>query len=128
MTGLTLDTGALIAYERRDRRVSVLLDEAIDADTPITVPAGVLAQAIRDPARQARTSKLVRQAHTRVSPLDHGAAIQVGRLLAASRTSDVVDAQVVLCARKTDDTIVTSDPRDLKRLDPGAQLFVLGEV
>ena len=125
MSGLTLDTGALIAYERLDREVVALLTRATRNDATVTVPAGVLAQAIRDPARQARTSKLVRQTNTRVPPLDRGAAIQVGRLLAASRTSDVVDAQVVLCAREAATMIVTTDPQDLTRLDPGARLFVL---
>ncbi len=125
MTGLTLDTGALIAYERYDREVVALLTRATHNDATVTVPAGVLAQAIRDPARQARTMKLVRQTNTQVPPLDRGAAIQVGRLLAASRTSVVVDAQVVLCAREADTMIVTTDPRDLTCLDPGARLFVL---
>jgi predicted nucleic acid-binding protein len=60
-----------------------------------------------------------------VPALDAGAAVQIGRLLAASRTSDVVDAHVVLCAREADGSIVTSDPHDLARLDPGARLVVI---
>ena len=123
--GITLDTGALIAYERRDREVQLLIRRATAANAPVTVPAGVLAQAMRNPARQARTSKLIRQPGTRVSPLDTSAAVQVGRLLAASGTSDVIDAHVVLCAREGEDAIVTSDPKDLARLDPGAKLFVI---
>jgi hypothetical protein len=125
MIGVTLDAGALIALERSDRRVIALLARATATDAIVTIPSGVVAQVIRDPARQSRTSKLIRQSNIRLPPLDAHAAIQVGRLLAASRTSDVVDAHVVLCAREADDSIVTSDPLDLARLDPSARLVVL---
>jgi predicted nucleic acid-binding protein len=125
LIGVTLDAGALIALERGDRRVIALLARAAATDAIITVPASVLAQTVRDPARQVLTSRLMRQPNTRVPPLDAGAAVQIGRLLAASRTSDVVDAHVVLCAREADGSIVTTDPNDLARLDPGARLVVL---
>jgi hypothetical protein len=36
-----------------------------------------------------------------------------------------VDAHVVICARRSRQTIVTSDPADLHRLDPEAPLLVL---
>lgn len=125
MIGVTLDAGALIALERSDRRVIALLARATATDAMITIPASVLAQVMRDPAKQARASKLVRQPNTRLPSLDVRAAVQVGRLLAASHTSDVVDAHVVLCAREADDSIVTTDPQDLARLDPSARLVVL---
>jgi hypothetical protein len=41
----------------------------------------------------------------------------VGRLLAASGTADIVDAHVVVCARRAGQRIVTSDPEDLRVLD-----------
>jgi predicted nucleic acid-binding protein len=125
MIGVTLDAGALIALERSDRRVIALLARATATDATITIPASVLAQVMRDPSRQARSSKLIRQPNTRLPALDAAAAVQVGRLLAASRTGDVVDAHVVLCAREAEDSIVTTDPRDLARLDPNARLVVL---
>ncbi|MGH3822955.1 MAG: hypothetical protein ACRDRA_09010 [Pseudonocardiaceae bacterium] len=43
-SGLTLDAGALIAVERGDRRVRVLLDETERAGWSIVVPVGPLAQ------------------------------------------------------------------------------------
>jgi predicted nucleic acid-binding protein len=125
MIGVTLDAGALIALERSDRRVIALLARAAATDATITIPAPVIAQVIRDPARQVRTSRLIRQPNTRIPPLDARAAVQVGRLLAASRSSDAVDAHVVLCAREADGSIVTTDPHDLARLDPHARLVVL---
>ena len=45
MPGVTLDTGALIAIERADRKMQALLDEAHAAELPIDIPAGPLAQA-----------------------------------------------------------------------------------
>jgi predicted nucleic acid-binding protein len=123
--GVTLDAGALVALERGDRRMTALLARAAATNAAVTIPAPVVAQVIRDPARQARTSRLIRQPTTRLPPLDARAAVQVGRLLSASGTADVVDAHVVLCAREADGSIVTSDPRDLARLDPGARLIVL---
>lgn len=46
-------------------------------------------------------------------------------LLAASRTTDIVDAHVVICARRSRQTVVTSDPSDLHQLDPAAQLVIV---
>lgn len=96
MAGITLDAGALIALDRDDRRVLVLLDRSRAANLTVTVPAGALAQAVRQPERHARLSRLVRQPTTDVVPLDRVDAVNVGRLLAASGTSDIVDAHVVI--------------------------------
>ncbi len=122
MTGVTFDAGGLIALDRGDRRVLVLLARAQETRSRITVPATALAQAIRQPERQALLARLVRQPTTEVVPLDRVDATSVGRLLAASGTSDVVDAHVVICARRARQQIVTSDPRDLRRLDPTVEV------
>ena len=44
-------------------------------------------------------------------------------LLAATRTADIADAHVVVCARRARQTIVTSDADDLRRIDPHASLL-----
>ena len=125
MSGVTLDAGALIALDRDDRRVIALLARAAELGAPVTVPASALAQAIRRPAQQARLSRLIRQPTTRLAPLDGPDATQVGLLLAASRTSDIADAHVVICARRNAQSIVTSDAADLARLDPNARLIAI---
>jgi hypothetical protein len=125
MAGVTLDAGGLIALDRNDRRVVVLLARAAETKAPVTVPASALAQAIRRPDRQVRLARLVRQPTTDVVPLDRVDATNVGRLLAASGTSDVVDAHVVICARRGEQPVVTSDPDDLRRLDPEIRMIVL---
>lgn len=118
MPGITLDAGALIAIDRSDRRVTVLLARASETRARVTIPAGALAQAIRRPEGQARLARLIRQPTTDVVPLDRVDAVNVGRLLAASGTADVVDAHVVVCARRAQQRVVTSDPDDLRALDP----------
>ncbi|MCE7885257.1 MAG: PIN domain nuclease [Actinobacteria bacterium ATB1] len=122
MAGITFDAGGLIALDRNDRRVIVLLARAAEMDARVTVPATALAQAIRRPDRQARLSRLIRQPTTDVVPLDRVDATSVGILLAASKTTDIVDAHVVICARRGNDRVVTSDPDDLRRLDPQMQV------
>jgi hypothetical protein len=93
---VTLDAGALIGLDRGDRRVVALLTRALETSARVTIPATALAQAVRDPARQAQLGRLVRQPTSDVVALDRVGAVGVGRLLAASGTSDVVDAHVVL--------------------------------
>lgn len=125
MPGLTMDAGGLIALDRTDRRVVALLARAAETKATITVPASALAQAIRKPARQARLARLIRQPTTDVRDLDRVDATSIGRLLAESRTADVVDAHVVICARRAGQRVVTSDPDDLQTLDPAVELLAI---
>src|SRR5215472_17405095 len=125
MPGVTLDAGGLIALDRNDRRVIVLLARAREAGASVTIPATALAQAIRRPDRQVRLARLIRQPTTDVVNLDRVDATNVGRLLAASGTSDIADAHVVICARRNEQRVVTSDPGDLRALDPAVELIAL---
>ena len=50
--------------------------------------------------------------------MDEDQARQVGRLLAATGTSDITDAHVALCALRHDAAVLTSDPDDIRRLVP----------
>jgi hypothetical protein len=125
VAGITMDAGALISVDRNDRRVLVLLARARETGSRVTVPASALAQAVRNPERQARLARLLRQPTTDVVPLDRVDATNVGRLLAASSMPDVVDAHVVICARRARQRAVTSDPDDLRALDPTLQVVTI---
>ena len=125
MPGVTFDAGGLIALDRNDRRVVVLLARAAETKSRVTIPASALAQAVRRPDRHARLARLVRQPTADVIPLDRVDAVNVGRLLAASGTSDVVDAHVVVCARRNAQRVVTSDPDHLALLDPSLGLIAV---
>lgn len=125
MPGVTFDAGGLIALDRDDRRVVVLLARARETGARVTVPASALAQAIRKPDRQVRLSRLIRQPTTDVVALDRVDATNVGRLLSASGTSDITDAHVVICARRSGQPVVTSDPGDLRQLDATLRLIAV---
>src|SRR5262249_21745954 len=125
MAGLTLDAGGLIALDRDDRRVLVLLARARETGAPVTVPASALAQAIRPPERQARLSRLIRQPTAQVRGLGRVDGTSVGRLLAGGGTPDIADPHVVIRARRAGQPVVTSDPGGLSKLDPALTLIVV---
>ena len=123
VNGIVFDAGGLIALERNDRRVFSILDTALEDGDRIIVPATALAQVIRNPARQVRLWRMIQFDRTEVIPLDGSQAQAVGALLARTRTSDITDAHVVICAKTAGYSIITSDPLDLKRLDPALRLI-----
>ncbi len=122
MSGITFDAGGLIALDRNDRRVLTLLARAAERQMRITIPATALAQAMRNPARQSRLSRFVRQAGTDLIALNGPDATAVGMLLARTGTADIVDAHVVICAKRAGQAVVTSDSDDLCQLDPSLNL------
>lgn len=125
MSGITFDAGGLIALERGDRRVVALLARAAERGRRVTVPATALAQVIRRPVRQARLARLIRQTSTDLVALDGPDATATGLLLATSGTDDIVDAHVVICARRAEQVVVTSDADDLRQLDPALPLVIV---
>jgi hypothetical protein len=119
---VVLDTGALIAFERNDRRVLRLVELALAHGSVLHVPAGVVAQAWRDGRRQARLSKLFGSRYLAVRAFDLDEAKAAGALCGLRSTADVVDASVVLLAKRHGAVVVTSDPGDLRRLDASVDL------
>jgi hypothetical protein len=125
MSGLTLDAGALIAFDRNDRNVVALLKRALELGHSFAVPAGVVGQAWRDGRRQARLGRLLGSAEVEIEPLSDRRAREAGQLCGATKTRDVIDASVVLCGKQRGHRIVTSDPNDLLRLDASLSLIVV---
>jgi hypothetical protein len=60
VAGLTLDAGALIAYERGDRRIRRLLKIAFGRGVTPTIPAVVLAEVWRGDRKDARVAQLLK--------------------------------------------------------------------
>jgi len=112
---LVLDAGALVAAERRPGGLLAILDDvAASGDQVPSVPASVVAQVWRGGrGRQARLGTWLSSCE--IVPLDEAAALRIGLLLAATRTTDVADAHVVDVANDGD-LVFTSDPLDLARL------------
>jgi hypothetical protein len=99
-----------------------LVREAIKAGVRLVIPTGVLGQVWRGAARRAPLRALVKGPTTLVPALDQVLAEAAGILCGRAGTSDVIDASVVLVARRERAIVVTSDVDDLRRLDPGLAL------
>ena len=121
--GIVLDAGALIALDRGDKRMIALLQQALARGRVFRVPAGVVGQAWRDGGVQATLARFLRSHEVQIIPLDEDLARSCGELCRASNTSDIIGASVVILARDRRDVIITSDPNDLGRLDPEAQII-----
>lgn len=123
--GIVLDTGALIALDRGDKRMIALLHRALAQGRTLRVPAGVVGQAWRDGRVQVTLARLLRSEEVSIVSLDEQVARACGELCGAANESDIIDASVVILARERRDPIVTSDPDDLRRLDPRAQIIAV---
>jgi len=116
--GITLDAGALIALDRGDKRMIALLNQALAQRLSFRVPSGVVGQAWRDGRIQVSLARFLRSDEVEIVGLDEQLARSCGELCGATKTSDIIDASVVILARERRDRIVSSDPHDLRRLDP----------
>jgi predicted nucleic acid-binding protein len=115
--GVVLDAGAFIAAERRDGVMTELTRRFAEDETPLVTSAGVVAQVWRGGSRaQVPIAFLLRR--TTVVDLTQPVAKVIGRMLGATRTRDPIDAHVVLLARERGWPVLSSDPDDLRRIDP----------
>jgi hypothetical protein len=115
---LVLDAGALIAIERGDRDTAAVIEVARQESRAVIVPAGVVGQAWRGGGRQARLARLLNARDVVVEPLTDAGARAAGVLCGTAGTTDVIDATVVLAARRFHATVISSDRDDLEVLDP----------
>lgn len=72
---------------------------------------------------QVTLARFLRSEEVEIVPLDEQLACSCGELCGATNTPDIVDASVVILARGRRDPIVTTDPHDLRRLDPAALII-----
>lgn len=125
MRHVVYDSGALIAIDSGNELSFRRHLSRINTRDRVIVPAPVAAQVVRDPRRQARLMLTLQGCD--IVPFEAGHAGPVGRLLARSGTSDVVDGFVALKAAEADATVITSDQGDMRHLldTLGADLEVL---
>jgi predicted nucleic acid-binding protein len=114
VAGLTLDAGALIAYERGDARIREILTVAFARGLVPTVPAVVLAEVWRGDAKDARVARLLKACS--VEPLDEPRARAAGKLRRETAGATAIDACVAAGVHRRNDTIATSDPEDMRHL------------
>jgi len=123
-SGLTFDTGMLIALERRSQRAWNIYREARNRKVPITVPTAVVAEwwRGRTKAREHVRSGLQSEA------LSESLAQVAGEALAKVKDSTVIDAVVMASAASRGDVVYTSDFDDLQRLRaffPGVRVVAI---
>jgi hypothetical protein len=126
VSGVTYDTGALLAADANDRRMWALHAGFLAEECCPVVPAGVLAQAWRGGSRQASLSRLL--AMCIVEPMSEAQSRKVGALCGKARHQDVVDVAVVEGALRRGDAVVTSDPKDARRIAAAAGATVAVEA
>lgn len=112
IAGLTFDTGALIALERRRQRMARVYALAVADGLRVTVPAVVIAEWWRG---RAEAREVVLRA-VRVEDITTRLARLAGEALAAVPGATAVDAIVMASAASRGDVVYTSDFDDLERL------------
>lgn len=118
MSGLTYDSGALIAAERDDRRMWLLHKRVLARGVRPVVPAAVIAEVYRS-GPQANLTRLL--AGCRVDPLEEATAKDTGILLGkCSINPGAVDASVAEGALRRGDAVVTGNASHLRALADGA--------
>jgi predicted nucleic acid-binding protein len=110
--GITLDTGALIALERRRANMARAYTTAVEVGAPVTVPSVVIAEWWRA-ASNAR-ERILRGC--RVEQTDTALMMLAGTAIAATRGATVIDAIVMASAARRGDVVYTSDVDDLELL------------
>ena len=124
MAGLTLDAGALIAYERGDPRIRAILAAAFTRGIVPTIPSVVVAEVWRGDARDARVARLLKVCD--VERLDEARARVAGALRRTVGGAGAIDACVAAGAGRRGDAVATSDPHDMRRLlGPSATILTV---
>lgn len=112
IAGLTLDTGALIALERRRQRMSRAYAAAVADRLPVTVPAVVIAEWWR--GRSDARELILRG--VRVENTTAEVAQLAGQALAVVPGATAIDTIVMASAACRGDFVYTSDFGDLESL------------
>ncbi|MHB8319145.1 MAG: hypothetical protein ACYDEP_07960 [Acidimicrobiales bacterium] len=110
---VVLDAGALIAIDKRNRKVGAILRLLQRDQVVLRTSAGAVAQVWRSGARQANLARVLRGLD--VVAVDETDAKSVGELLAVNETNDLVDAHVALLV-EPEGTVLTSDVGDIDAL------------
>jgi hypothetical protein len=110
--GLTFDTGALTALERRHQRMAQVFSTAVRDGVLVTVPIVVVAEWWR--GRRDVRERILRA--VRVESTTVELARVAGEALAAVPGATVVDAIVMASAARRGDIVYTSDVDDLSAL------------
>ena len=113
---LILDSGAVIALARGDRRARAFIARALELKASVSIPVVVVAETVRGGPRDAPVNRVLKavgsvpeagEAHGRIA----------GRLLGIARSEATIDALVIAHALGMGGAcVLTGDREDLERL------------
>ena len=109
---MILDAGFLISVDRGERTAHTFLTAASRSKVALHTTHPIMAQVWRSGSRQARLAGFLKTII--IHPFEDGHP--VGRILAETGASDVVDAHLVIIAMRLGHDILTGDPDDLTML------------
>ena len=117
---MIIDAGPFIVDgENLNSRLWAIIKRATERGDELHTTHPVMAQVWREPPRQANLARAIR--HFDIHPLDQ--SVTVGRRLAESKTSDVVDAHLAVVAESLGTFILTGDPDDMLRLNARFEVY-----
>ncbi|WP_420620451.1 twitching motility protein PilT [Candidatus Poriferisocius sp.] len=117
---MIVDAGPFIVDgENLNSRLWAMIKRAAERGEDLHTTHPVLAQVWREPAKQANLARALR--HFDIHPLDE--SVTIGRRLAKSGTSDVVDAHLAVVAEGLGTFILTSDREDMLRLNARVEAY-----
>lgn len=117
---MILDAGPFVAFDQGHAPTRARLAASRKLGFELITVSPVVAQVWRS-GKQALLAWLL--AATRIEAPNEAAAKRAGELLAKAKSADVVDALVIGLARDGD-TVLTSDPDDMRRLATAARIDV----
>ena len=119
MKGYTLDAGALLALERRDKFMVSLLFRALTGGLALSIPQTVVAQVWRGGSgKQVNIARLLKAGRAGamtvlVDDLTDARARHIGLTIGKTKHPDIVDVHVALLAREQGHVVLTSDDNDI---------------
>jgi predicted nucleic acid-binding protein len=124
--GITFDTGALIAIERRHHGIRKVYAGAMAAGFLITVPTVVVTEWWRGGRHEKERAALLRS--VQVEPLFEPVARLAGSALGHVRGAGTIDCIVMASAALRGNTVYTSDVDDLEMLREYVPAFAAVQV
>lgn len=111
-----------MAIERRDPMMLQIMREALLGKAQIAIPRTVIAQVWRGTGKQANVNRLIGAGAASLSvvidELTAERAKQIGTVIGATSHPDIVDVHVALVAADHDHAVLTSDDRDIAKVNP----------
>ncbi|WP_394825315.1 type II toxin-antitoxin system VapC family toxin [Pendulispora albinea] len=112
MTGITFDTGALIALEQRRQRITKIFLSALQRGISMTVPVPVLIEWWR--GRSDRREAILEEVDIELTTIS--LTRRAGEAIAHMKSATAIDALVMASASTRGDVVFTRDVDDLERL------------